>query len=109
MHKLIAKQTQNICIPFVQQRSNVFDIGQTLYTCYTNVLCLLGVYVCHVFSMIRLISWNEAQLHCASQNMTLLQYTHDVEHYGLQLSDFPADHDWAQIMFLGYKRNPRVF
>ena len=32
-----------------------------------------------------------------------------MEHYGLQLSDFPADHDWAQIMFLGLKRNPRVF
>ena len=37
-----AQQTQNICIPFVQRRPNVFDVGPTLYKCYTNVLCLLG-------------------------------------------------------------------
>ena len=33
--------TQNICIAFVQRRPNVFDVGPTLYKCYTNVLCLL--------------------------------------------------------------------
>ena len=33
---------RNICITFVQRRSNVFDVGTTLYKCYTNVLCLLG-------------------------------------------------------------------
>ena len=27
---------------FVQRRPNVFDVGPTLYKCYTNVLCLLG-------------------------------------------------------------------
>ena len=36
-----AQQTQNICITCVQRRPNVFDVGPTLYTCYTNVLCLL--------------------------------------------------------------------
>ena len=36
------QQTQNICITFVQRRPNVFDVGPTLYECYTNVLCLLG-------------------------------------------------------------------
>ena len=36
------QQTQNICITFVQRRPNVFDVGPTLYNCYTNVLCLLG-------------------------------------------------------------------
>ena len=36
-----AQQTQNICITFVQRRPNVFDVGPTLYKCYTNVLCLL--------------------------------------------------------------------
>ena len=36
------KQTQNICITFVLSRPNVFDIGQTLYKCYTIVVCLLG-------------------------------------------------------------------
>ena len=36
------QQTQNICITFVQRRPNVFDVGSTLYKCYTNVLCLLG-------------------------------------------------------------------
>ena len=38
-----SQQTQNICITFVQRRPNVFDVGQTLYKCYTNVLCLLGL------------------------------------------------------------------
>ena len=37
-----AQQTQNICITFIKRRPNVFDVGPTLYTCYTNVLCLLG-------------------------------------------------------------------
>ena len=36
------QQTQNICKTFVQRRPNVFDVGPTLYKCYTNVLCLLG-------------------------------------------------------------------
>ena len=34
-----SKQTQNICITFVQRRPNVFD---ALYKCYTHVLCFLG-------------------------------------------------------------------
>ena len=34
--------TQNICITFIQRQTNVFDVGPTLYKCYTNVLCLLG-------------------------------------------------------------------
>ena len=37
-----SQQTQNICITVVQCWTNVGDIGSTLYTCYTNVLCLLG-------------------------------------------------------------------
>ena len=36
-----SQQTQNICITFVQRRLNVFDVVPTLYTCYTNVFCLL--------------------------------------------------------------------
>ena len=39
---VITQQTQNICIASVQRRSNVVDVGPTLYRCYTNVLCLLG-------------------------------------------------------------------
>ena len=31
------QQTQNICITFIQRRPNVFDVGPTLYKCYTNV------------------------------------------------------------------------
>ena len=38
----VTQQTQNIYVTFVQRRPNVFDVGQTLYKCYTNVLCLLG-------------------------------------------------------------------
>ena len=34
---------QNICIAFVQRRPNVADVGPTLYKCYTNVLCSLGI------------------------------------------------------------------
>ena len=37
------QQTQNIGIPFIQCWSNFKDVGPTLYKCYTNVLCLLGV------------------------------------------------------------------
>ena len=33
---------QTICITFIQCWTNVFDVGPTLYKCYTNVLCLLG-------------------------------------------------------------------
>ena len=62
-----------------------------------------------VFFMLRLTSWNEAQMDCASQNMTLLQYTHEFKSYGSTLGDFPAGHDFAQIMFLRLKRNSQVF
>ena len=31
------QQTQHICITFVQCRSNVEDVGPTLYKCYTIV------------------------------------------------------------------------
>ena len=37
-----SQQTQNICITFVQRRPKVFDVGPTLYKCYTNVLRVLG-------------------------------------------------------------------
>ena len=55
LHYMPAQQTQNICITFMQRRPNVFDVGPTLYTCYTNVLCFLGghlsyflcYYICH--------------------------------------------------------------
>ena len=40
--RAVSKQTQDICITFVQRCPNVFDVGPTLYKCYTNVLCLLG-------------------------------------------------------------------
>ena len=38
-HACLTQQTQNICITFAQRRPNVFDAGQTLYKCYTNILC----------------------------------------------------------------------
>ena len=40
--RMVSQQTQDICITFIQRRPNVFDVGPTLYKCYTNVLCLLG-------------------------------------------------------------------
>ena len=39
---LSSQKTQNVCITFIQRRPNVFDVGPTLYKCYTNVLCLPG-------------------------------------------------------------------
>ena len=42
---IVAQQTQNFFITFVQRRPNAFDSGPTLYKCYKNVLCLLGVMV----------------------------------------------------------------
>ena len=39
---IVAQQTQNICITFIQCWTNVEDVGPTLYKCFTNVLCLLG-------------------------------------------------------------------
>ena len=39
---MLAQRAQNICITFAQRRANVFDVGPTLYKCYTNVLCLQG-------------------------------------------------------------------
>ena len=41
-----SEEKQNICITFVQRQPNVFDVGPTLYKCYTNVLCLLGCRCC---------------------------------------------------------------
>ena len=35
---------KNICITFVQWWANVEDVGPTLYKCYANVLCLLGLW-----------------------------------------------------------------
>ena len=42
VYSRLTQQTQNICIALVQRRPNVFDVGPTLYKCYTNVSCLLG-------------------------------------------------------------------
>ena len=39
---MTTQQKQIICITFIQSRPNVFDVGPTLYKCYTNVLRLLG-------------------------------------------------------------------
>ena len=36
-----SRQTQNISTTFVQHRPNDFDVGLTLYKCYTIFLCLL--------------------------------------------------------------------
>ena len=48
--------TQNVCIIFVQCRTNVEDVRSTLYKCYTNALCLLGTYV-YVYIHVPLYEW----------------------------------------------------
>ena len=40
---MLTQQTQNICITFTQRRTNVEDVGPTLYKCNTNVLYLLAI------------------------------------------------------------------
>ena len=47
-----SKQTENICITFVQRRPNVFNVGPAFYKCYTNVLCLLGLNVENMDSLV---------------------------------------------------------
>ena len=37
----VTQQTQNTCVTFIQRRPNAFDVGTTLYKCFTNVLRLL--------------------------------------------------------------------
>ena len=37
---------ESICVTFVQCRSNVFDVGPTLYKCYTNVWLPLDSEAC---------------------------------------------------------------
>ena len=55
-----SQQTQNICITFIERRPNVFDVGLTLYKCYTNILCLLGWTT--LYEHILLSTWNRYKL-----------------------------------------------
>ena len=48
-YNVTSQQSQNICIAFIQRRPDVFDVGQTLYKCYTNVLSL-----CHYNGILQL-------------------------------------------------------
>ena len=34
--------TKQFCITFIHCRTNVEDVGPTLFKCYTNVVCLIG-------------------------------------------------------------------
>ena len=52
-----SKQTQNICMTFVQRRPNVYDVGSTLYKCYTNVFCLLSYCIMVLFWFYVLAVW----------------------------------------------------
>ena len=38
---MVAQQTQNICITFIQRWTSVEDAGPALDKCYTNAMCLL--------------------------------------------------------------------
>ena len=44
------------CVTFTRHRSNVFDVGPTLYKCYRNVFCLL--YDIYATSARRLRRWS---------------------------------------------------
>ena len=55
-----------------------------------------------------LISCNETERHCESQNTTLMQYTDEVRNIGLTSSEFPEGHEFVELMFLGIKINRQV-
>ena len=38
-----------------------------------------------------------------------MQYTDEVPDTGLTFSDFPAAHEFGEVMFLGMKRNTQVY
>ena len=50
-----SQQTQNTRINFVQRQPNVFDVGPTLYKCYTNLLFLFQT--CRILRD-RAMMWN---------------------------------------------------
>ena len=39
---MVSRQTQKSCTTFIQRRPNDFDVGLTLYKCYTIVLWEAG-------------------------------------------------------------------
>ena len=41
------RKHKNICITFIQRRPNVFDVGPTLYKCYTNGGVVGSYHVCN--------------------------------------------------------------
>ena len=49
------------CITLVQRWTNVFDVGTTLYKCYTNVLCLLGYVSFIAGDNIVFLWWDDAR------------------------------------------------
>ena len=55
--RILSQQTQNIRITFVQSLPNVFDVGPTLYKCYTNVLYLLGYQHFNSASVTLICAW----------------------------------------------------
>ena len=71
------------CIAFVQCRTNVFDVGPTLYKCYANVLCLLGtlalnssicitgVHCPHINTESRYIRKHQKTLKCISKDRNI--------------------------------------
>ena len=59
------------CMTFVQPRANVFDVGSTLYTCHTNVLCLPDYYC--VLTYILYIQLTCCDVACIQINWTMSQ------------------------------------
>ena len=65
--------------------------------------------------MNRLLTWNEAQHHCGSQNMTLFQYDNDDKFYKdgdiidyLVKAFIDTGTELGDVVFLGLKRNKVV-
>ena len=71
------KTTQNICITFIQRRSNVFYVGPTLYKCYTHVIQML--YKCVFWVSLKRTS-HISHINILNLNPRVLRYQIEHEH-----------------------------
>ena len=93
------QQAQNICITFVQCRTNIEDVEPTLYKCYTHVLCLLGYMPWYnetaplVRTLLSNILWHQV---CFNPGMTCKRHSHQNWSVFILLPIHPCLSYWLQ-------------
>ena len=95
----LSQKAQNIRIIFVQRRPNVFDVGPTLYKCYTTVLYLLiGLIIdrlaVHAYLPICQTSLCNSGLPLAVRHLTLAQHRHNAGPSSFTLAQNCANSGW---------------